>query len=52
MAYQDNFTHLSQINHRVGQKQEIPQKKTPDHLQAELGLSHMTQAMLEPTVVR
>ena len=27
MAYQDNFTHLSQINHRVGRKQEIPQKK-------------------------
>ena len=25
----------------MGQKREIPKKKTPDHLQAELGLSHM-----------
>ena len=38
---------LSQVNHKVGRKRQIPEKKkkqkkkTPDHPQAELGLFHM-----------
>ena len=33
---------LSQANRKVERKREIPEKKkTPDHLQAELGLSHV-----------
>ena len=33
-------------------KNEDPQRKPSDHLQAKLGLSHVTQAWLEPTAVR
>ena len=33
-------------------KNEGPRRKPSDHLQAELGLSHVTQAWLEPTKVR
>ena len=29
-----------------------PKEKPPDHSQAELGLSQVTRARLEPTVVR
>ena len=32
---------LSRISRKVGRKWEIPEKKTPDHQQTELGLSHM-----------
>ena len=32
---------LSRVNRKVGQKWEIPEKKPSDHLQTELGLSHM-----------
>ena len=37
---------LSRVNRQVGQKWEIFRDKTPDHPQAELGLSHMTRARL------
>ena len=32
---------LSRANLKLGRKREIPEKKPPDHPQAELGLSHM-----------
>ena len=36
------FLHiLSRVNLKVGRKRDIPVKKTPEHAQAELGLSHM-----------
>ena len=39
-ALQDYLTHFEPISRKLGRKQEIPEK-TPDHPQAELGLSHM-----------
>ena len=36
-----NMVFLIRVNHKEGWNREIPQKKTPDHPQAELGLSHM-----------
>ena len=32
---------MSRVYHKVGWKREFPWEKTPDHPQAELGLSHM-----------
>ena len=32
---------LSRVSHKMGQKWEILEQKTPDHPQVELGLSHM-----------
>ena len=40
---------FSPVNHKVGRKQEIPKKKTPGHMQAELGLSHVAWARFKPT---
>ena len=48
MACQDQFSQFDQSQSwRVN-----PWEKLPDHLQAELGLFHMTWAGLEPTTVR
>ena len=52
MAHQDYFTHFELPVSLDGAKTGDPQEKTPDHPQAELGLTHVTQARLEPTVVR
>ena len=43
-AHQDNFTHFEPsqlLGLRWGKNGRFPKKKTPDHPQAELGLSHM-----------
>ena len=50
-ARQDYFTHFELSKRKVGRKWEIPEKKPPDHLQAELSLSHVIIARLEPTAV-
>ena len=41
MARQDYFTHFEPSQSLGGVKMGIPRKKTPDHPQAEFGLSHM-----------
>ena len=38
---QDKFTHFEQSQLLGGAKTGYPRKKTPDHPQAELGLSHV-----------
>ena len=38
---QDYFTHFEPSQSLGGAKTGDPQEKTPDHLQAELGLSHI-----------
>ena len=53
-ARQDYFTHF-EPRRSVGEaKMGDPRKKinAPDHPQAELGLSHVTRASIEPTAVR
>ena len=51
-AHKDYFTHFEPSQSFGGAKTGDPREKTPDHTQAELGLSHMTRARLEPTAVR
>ena len=41
MARQHYFTHFERNQTSDGVKTGDPQEKTPDHLQAELGLSHI-----------
>ena len=41
MAHQDYFTHFEPSQSLGGAKTEDPRENLPDHLQAELGLSHM-----------
>ena len=41
LACQDYFTHFEPSQSLGGEKMGDPQEKTPNHLQAELGLSHM-----------
>ena len=43
---------LSRVNLKVGPKRGIPEKNHLTTCKAELGLSHVTRARLEPTVVR
>ena len=51
-ARQDDFTHFEPSQSLGGTKTGDPREKPTDHPQAELGLSHMTRARLEPTAVR
>ena len=51
-ASQDYFNHFEPSQSYGGAKTTDPQEKPPNHLQAEPGLSHVTRARLEPTVVR
>ena len=51
-AHQDHFFHFEPSQSLGGAKTGNHREKTPDHPQTELGLSHVTQARLEPTVVR
>ena len=51
-ARQDYFTHFEPSQSLDVAKTGDPQNKPPGHLQAELGLSHVTRARLEPTSVR
>ena len=41
MARQDYFTHFEPSQSLGGAKMGDPREKTPEHPQAELGLSHM-----------
>ena len=50
-ARQYYFTNFEQIQLLGGAKTDH-REKTPDHPQAELGLSHVTRARLGPTAVR
>ena len=43
-ARQDYFTHFEPCQSINGAKTGDPREKTPDHMQAELGLSHMCEA--------
>ena len=49
-ASQDYFTHFEPS--QGGAKTGDPREKPPDYPQAELGLSRVTRARLEPTAVR
>ena len=41
LGFQDNFTYFELSQSAVGVKTGDPQEKTPEHPQAELGLSDM-----------
>ena len=51
-ARQDYFTHFAPSQLVGGEKTGYHQEKTPDLSQAELGLSHVSRARLEPTAVK
>ena len=51
-ARQDYFTHFEPRQSNGRAKMGDPQEKPPDHPQAELGLSQVTLARLEPTALR
>ena len=51
-AHQNYFTHFEPSQSLGGAKTGGPREKLPDHLQAELGLSHETWARLESTAMR
>ena len=53
-ARQDYFTHFGfeQSQSLGGLESGDPREKTPDHPQAEISLSHVTRARLDPTVLR
>ena len=51
-AHQDYFAHFQLSQSQGGAKTGDPWEKPPYHPQADLGLSHMTQARLEPTAWR
>ena len=48
----DYFTHFEPGQSLHGAKTGDPSEKPPDHPQAELGLSHVTEGRLKPKVVR
>ena len=51
MAFQDYFTHFEPSQLLGWAKTGVPWEKLSDHPQAELGLSHVTWARLEPTTI-
>ena len=48
-ARQDHFTHFEPSQSVGGVKTGDPREKPPDHLQAELGLSHISCSNVAPT---
>ena len=52
MAHQDYFTHFELKQLLGGAKTGDPREKTPEHLQAELGLCHVIQARIERTALK
>ena len=51
-AHQENFTHFEAVNHKVGQKREIPEKNTWTPANRIWLVSHVTRTGFEPTALR